>query len=88
MKARYAKLLLPLAAAGAISVPAVAQASHSSDDPPQHFSHEHRRGDDRRSDHRRFEHPRFDDRRFERHRRGDDGRRNDSRGTDDGPNHR
>ena len=78
MRTRYAKALLPLAAVAAISVPAVAQASHGSDDPPQHV-----RQEDRRGEHQRVEH-----RRVERHSRADDGPRHDRRGSDDGPNDR
>jgi len=67
MRSRYAKILLPLAAAAAISVPAVAQARHGSDDPPSHVRHEHHRVADR--------HGRSDDD-FGRHARhgNDDGR--------------
>ncbi len=43
MLSRYAKTLLPLAAVAAISVPAVAQARHGSDDPSTHVRREHHR---------------------------------------------
>ena len=46
MRSRMTKALVPLAAVSALSVPAVAQASHGSDDPAGHVRHEHHhRGD-------------------------------------------
>jgi hypothetical protein len=43
MSCRYAKMLLPLAAVAAMSVPAVAQARQGSDDAAQHVRREHHR---------------------------------------------
>jgi hypothetical protein len=51
MPSRYTKVLIALAATGAIAVPAVAQARQGSDDPVGHQRHEHHqvlRGDHRR----------------------------------------
>ena len=43
MRSRSTKFLLPLAAVAAMAVPAVAQARHGSDDPPNHIRREHNR---------------------------------------------
>jgi len=43
MSSRYAKMLLPLAAVAAMSVPAIAQARQGSDDPTHHVRREHHR---------------------------------------------
>lgn len=43
MSSLYAKVLLPLAAVAAVSVPAVAQARQGSDDPAHHVRREHHR---------------------------------------------
>jgi hypothetical protein len=80
MKSRYVKAVISIAAVGAIAVPAVAQASHGSDDPVTHVRQEHHRADHR-------------DRRgsdeLARHVRRSDERPGDIRhGNDDGPNHR
>ena len=81
MYSRYTKVLTALAAAGAIAVPAVAQAHGGSDDPPNHEQREHQVRHHRR-------HDRSDnDLRERRHDRVDNDRR-DGRGSDDGPNHR
>jgi Spy/CpxP family protein refolding chaperone len=48
MRSRLTKGLVALAAASALAVPAVAQASHGSDDPIGHVRHEHHRGDFKR----------------------------------------
>jgi hypothetical protein len=45
MRSRVTKAMVALAAVGALSVPAVAQASHGSDDPVNHVRQEHHRGD-------------------------------------------
>jgi Ni/Co efflux regulator RcnB len=45
MRSRSTKFLLPLAAVAAMAVPAVAQARHGSDDPPNHVRREHHRAD-------------------------------------------
>ncbi|HKO27014.1 MAG TPA: hypothetical protein VJU80_06115 [Solirubrobacteraceae bacterium] len=81
MHFRYMKGLAALAAAGAIGVPAVAQASGGSDDPVNHEQREHQVENHRRD--LRFDNDRRD-------RRGDriDNDRRDGRGSDDGPNHR
>jgi hypothetical protein len=78
MRSRHTQALAALIAAGAIAVPAVAQARGGSDDPANHEQREHQvehhRGRDRvDTDHRG------------RHDRGDNDRR-DRRGSDDGPN--
>ncbi len=44
MRSRLTKALVALAAVPALAVPAVAQASHGSDDPVGHVRHEHHRG--------------------------------------------
>jgi hypothetical protein len=81
MYSRYIKALPALAAAGAIAVPAVAQARGGSDDPPNHEQRQHQVRHHTR-------HDRFDnDHRERRHDRVDNDRR-DGRGSDDGPNHR
>jgi hypothetical protein len=81
MHPRHIKALTALAIAGAIAVPAVAQARGGSDDPPNHEQREHQVGHHGR-------HDRFDnDLRQRRHDRGDNVRR-DGRGSDDGANHR
>jgi hypothetical protein len=81
MHSRYTKALTALALAGAITVPAVAQARGGSDDPPNHEQREHQVRHHGR-------HDRVDnDRRERRHDRVDNDRR-DGRGSDDGPNHR
>lgn len=92
MPSRYTKAVVALAAVGAISVPAVAQASHGSDDPPGHvrqehhrLSHDGRHGSDDPSGHVRHEHHRFS--RDGRH-GSDDAPNHHRRGSDDGPNHR
>jgi hypothetical protein len=81
MRYRYTKALVAIAAVGAISVPAVAQASHGSDDPAGHV---------RREDHR-FDRNvrRASDDGPNHHRHGsDDGPNHHRHGSDDGPNHR
>ena len=86
MHARYPKVLLSLAAAAALGVPASALAQ-GADDGAHHVRQEHRHvahharhaGDDR------GQHARADDR--GQHARGDD-RGQDGRGADDGANHR
>jgi hypothetical protein len=80
MKSRYVSAVISIAAVGAIAVPAVAQASHRSDDPVTHVGQEHHRADHR-------------DRRgsdeLARYVRRSDERPGDIRhGNDDGPNHR
>jgi Spy/CpxP family protein refolding chaperone len=45
MRSRLTKALVALATVSALAVPAVAQASHGSDDPVGHVRHEHHRGD-------------------------------------------
>jgi hypothetical protein len=79
MQSRLVTAAVTLAAIGAVSVPAIAQARHGSDDPAGHVRREHRHivTNDR---HR-------DDRNRDRD-RGDDHGRHDGRGSDDGPNHR
>lgn len=79
MYPRFTKAVAALALAGAIGVPAIAQASGGSDDPANHEQREHQVLR-RERDHR------FDlDRRAGRHDRVDNDRR-DGRGDDDGPN--
>jgi hypothetical protein len=78
MQARYMKALLSLAAAAALAVPAVAQASHGSDDPANHVRREH---------HRAAHHiVRVNDDRGVHHSGSDDHGIHHS-GSDDGPNH-
>jgi hypothetical protein len=80
MHSRYTRALTALAAAGAIAVPAVAQARGGSDDPPNHEQRAHHV-------HHHGRHDRADtDRRQRGHDRIDNDRR-DRRGSDDGPNH-
>ncbi|HEY1524000.1 MAG TPA: hypothetical protein VGF70_13385 [Solirubrobacteraceae bacterium] len=79
MDSRYTKALTALAVAGAIAVPAVAQARGGSDDPANHEQRQHQVR--HHSRHHRFD----NDRR--RHDRADNDR-GDRRGSDDGPNHR
>jgi hypothetical protein len=80
MSSRHTRALAALVAAGAVAVPAIAQARGGSDDPPNHEQREHQgerhRGRDRVGNDHRGRHDRFDN-----HRR-------DGRGSDDGPNHR
>jgi hypothetical protein len=78
MRSRSTKFLLPLAAVAAMAVPAVAQARHGSDDPPNHIRREHNRF---------AEHHRADRDHAARDRDGDRDR-HDRRGADDGPNDR
>lgn len=81
MHSRYTKALTALTVAGAIAVPAVAQARGGSDDPPNHEQRQHQVR-------HHVRHDRVDDnRRAGRHDRVDNDRR-DGRGSDDGPNHR
>jgi len=81
MHARYTKSFAALAAAGAIAVPAVAQASGGSDDSPNHEQRQHQVRHHGR-------HDRVDnDRREHRHDRVDNDRRV-GRVSDDGPDHR
>ena len=81
MYSRYTKPLTTLAVAGALAIPAVAQARGGADDPPNHEQREHQVR-------HHVRHDRVDkDRRERRDDRGDRGRR-DGRGRDDGPNHR
>jgi hypothetical protein len=79
MDSRYTKALTALAVAGAIAVPAVAQARGGSDDPANHEQRQHQVR--HYSRHHRFD----NDRR--RHEPADNDR-GDRRGSDDGPNHR
>lgn len=81
MHSRYTKALTTLAVAGALAVPAVAQARGGSDDPANHEQREHQLR-------HHVRHDRVDnDRRERRDDRADRDRR-DGRGSDDGPNHR
>ena len=90
MSPRYTRALAALVAAGAVAVPAVAQARGGSDDPPNHEQRahqvEHHQGRDRVENDRRGRHDRIDNDRRGRHDRLDN--RRDGRGGDDGPNHR
>lgn len=80
MHSRYTRGLTALAVAGALAVPAVAQARGGSDDPPNHDQREHQVRHHGR-------HDRVDnDRREHRHNRVATHRR-DGHGRDDGPNH-
>jgi hypothetical protein len=81
MHSRYLKAALTLAAVGAISVPAAAQASHGSDDPVGHVRLEHHRFD--RDGHRVSD----DGPNHHRH-ANDDGPNHHRHANDDGPNHR
>lgn len=93
MQSRYLKAVAVFAVTGAIAVPAVAQASGGSDDPPNHEQRQHQLRNHVRHD--RFDNDRFErshdrrdnDRREHRHARRHNDRR-DGRGRDDGPNHR
>jgi len=71
---RLTKTLVSLAAVGALSVPAVAQARHGSDDPAGHVRQEHHAGRHDAAQHR----DRPDRDRNDRH----DNDRNDDRGGD------
>jgi Ni/Co efflux regulator RcnB len=86
MTSRYTKALLAIAAAGAVAVPAVAQADHGRDDPAGHVRHEHHHF----AHHRHHgHHRRADDTvRHVRH-RADRDRHDDhgGHGSDDGPDH-
>jgi hypothetical protein len=62
MNSRFAKSLVALAAAGALVIPAVAQADQGRDDPPQHIRAEHQRHHEIERHHE-----------VELHHRGDDG---------------
>lgn len=65
MNTRLTRALMALAATGAIAVPAVAQASGGSDDPPNHEQREHQVEHQRVHHHRmhhRGQHDRRDDR--------------------------
>ena len=44
MRSRMTRAMVVLASVAALSVPAVAQARHGSDDPAGHVRHEHHRG--------------------------------------------
>lgn len=81
MHSRYTKAVTTLAAAGALAIPAVAQASGGTDDPPNHEQRQHQVRSHVRHD--RVDNDRRD-------RRGDraDRDRRDGRGGDDGPDHR
>ena len=81
MYSRYTKALTTFAVAGALAIPAVAQARGGSDDPPNHEQREHQVG-------HHVRHDRVDNVRPERRedRAGRD--RRDGRGSDDGPSHR
>jgi hypothetical protein len=81
MNFRYPKALTALALAGAIAVPAVAQARGGSDDPPNHEQTQHQV-------HHHRGHDRIDNGVRERHHDRVDNDRRDGRGSDDGPNHR
>jgi hypothetical protein len=78
MHSRYTKALITFAAAGALAVPAVAQARGGSDDPSNHEQRAHQVRHHVRHD--RADNERRDDRA--------DRDRRDGRGSDDGPNHR
>lgn len=87
MRSRMTRGLVALAAASALAVPAVAQATHGSDDPAGHVRHEHHRGGtlqhrdrpDRDRGHRHGNH-RHDNHRHDNHRHDND--RNDDHGGD------
>jgi Spy/CpxP family protein refolding chaperone len=81
MYSRYTKALTALALAGAVAVPAVAQARGGSDDPPNHQRHEHQVRHHAR-------HDRVDIDRLERRHAQVDNARRGGRSSDDGPNHR
>jgi hypothetical protein len=86
MNSRYTKPLVSVAAAAALALPAIAQASHGSDDPVNHVRGEHHRlVSDDGAHHVRREHHRL--RHHVRH-GADDGVHHRRRGSDDGPNHR
>jgi hypothetical protein len=78
MQSRYTRALTTFAVAGALAIPAVAQARGGSDDPPNHEQRTHQVR-------HHVRHHRADNLRPER--RDDRGDR-DRRGSDDGPNHR
>lgn len=78
MHSRYAKALTTFAVAGALAVPAVAEARGGSDDPPNHEQRQHQ------VRHHVCHHRADNDRREDRADRG----HRDGRGGDDGPNHR
>ena len=82
MYSRFTRAMTALALAGAVAVPAVAQARGGSDDPANHEQREHQVG------HHQSRPDRVENRRHERrhHRVAND--RRDGRGTDDGSNHR
>ncbi len=77
MNSRYTKALAAFIAAGALAIPAVAQA-RGGDDPPNHAQRQHQVRHHGRHD------------RLDKHRRDrrEDRDRRDGRGSDDGPNHR
>ncbi|HJS92982.1 MAG TPA: hypothetical protein VJ741_01875 [Solirubrobacteraceae bacterium] len=81
MNSRYTKALATFAVAGALAVPAIAQARGGSDDPPNHEQRQHQ------VRHHGRHHRADNDRRDRRDDRADRGR-HDGRGSDDGPNHR
>jgi hypothetical protein len=81
MDSRYTKAFTTLAVAGALAVPAVAQARGGSDDPPSHQQREHQVR-------QHLRHDRVDNDRRERRDDRPDRDRSDRRGGDDGPNHR
>ena len=99
MSPRYTRTLAALVAAGAVAVPAVAQANGGSDGPPNHEQHapqvENHSGRDRVDHHSSGRPGRIDNGRRDRHDRIDrdrhdriDNDRRDGRGSDDGPDHR
>ncbi len=53
MRSRLTKAMVALAAVSALAVPAMAQASHGSDDPAGHVRHEHHRGEHHRGEFQR-----------------------------------
>ena len=88
MSPRYTRTFAALVVAGAIAVPAAAQANGGRDDPPNHEQPAHQienhSGRDRVDNDRRDRHDRVDNDRRDRH----DHDHRDGRGGDDGPNHR
>jgi Ni/Co efflux regulator RcnB len=75
MKASRNKILVSLAAAAVLAVPAAASAQHGADDPPGHVRHS---SHVTRAHHSVRHHSRAAD---------DDRGRDGARGSDDGPNH-
>lgn len=86
MTSRTAKILLTLAAAGAVAVPTAAQARQGADDPVGHVRHA---GQDDGAHHPARHHARRHAHRVAQHARhgADDGPNHARHGADDGPNH-